>query len=71
MRNELQTLPPAASQRLEGEIRPDEPVLFAGQPVARGFNGLTKILFLSALFVLIGYPLMLNTFIPKLGTPWQ
>lgn len=71
MRNELQTLPSAASQCLESKIRPDESVLFAGQPVARGFNGLTKILFLSALFVLIGYPLMLNTVVAELGASWQ
>ncbi len=71
MRNELQSLPSAASLRLENEIRPDESVLLAGQPVARGLNKLTKILLLSALFVLVGYPLMLSTFIPELGTSWQ
>ena len=71
MKNELPTLPSAASLRLESEIRPDEPVLFAGQPAARGFNELTKTLFLSALFVLIGYPLMLNTFVAELSASWQ
>ena len=71
MKNELPTLPSAASLRLESEIRPDEPVLFAGQPVVRGFNELTKTLFLSALFVLIGYPLMLNTFVAELSASWQ
>lgn len=67
MRNEFQSLPSAVARRLENEIRPDESVLLAEQPIARGLNKRTKILLLSALFVLVAYPLMLNTFVPELG----
>lgn len=71
MRNEFQSLPSAVARRLENEIRPDESVLLAEQPIARGLNKRTKLLLLSALFVLVAYPLMLNTFVPELGASWQ
>lgn len=71
MKNALQTLPADVAARLAKALGAEEQVLLVGQPVARGFNKVTKTLFAAALFVLIAYPLLLNTFVPETGGVWQ
>lgn len=67
MKSEFQSLPSSLASRFSREVSPDEQVLLVGQPVARGGNKLTRILSLSALFVLIGFPLFINVLVPETG----
>lgn len=67
MRKEFQALDSSLSSRFSKEVSPDEQVLLVGQPVAKGGNKLTRILSLSALFVLIGFPLFINLLVQETG----
>lgn len=67
MKSEFQSLPSSLASRFSKEVSPDEQVLLVEQPVAKGGNKLTRILSLSALFALIGFPLFINVLVPETG----